>query len=171
MTATLTTRRLVLRPARPDDLDDLHAVFSQPAAMRYWSRPEHDELADTAEVLRWLIETPTERVIVREGRVIGKAGVWRPWEVGFILHPDHWGAGLATEAMQAIVADMFARPEVPALTAETDPRNAGSIAVLRRLGFTVTGSASRTLKWRDEWCDSLYLSLPRHAGPGLTHTA
>ncbi|MES2497639.1 MAG: GNAT family N-acetyltransferase [Pseudomonadota bacterium] len=34
----LRTARLLLRTARPGDLDDLHAVLSDPAAMRYWSR-------------------------------------------------------------------------------------------------------------------------------------
>ncbi|MGQ0564141.1 MAG: GNAT family N-acetyltransferase [Gemmobacter sp.] len=163
MTATLVTPRLLLRPARADDLDALHAVFSHPAAMRYWSHPEHEDIARTRDTLQALIDTPTERVVTRDGTVIGKAGAWRDWEVGFILHPDHWGAGLATEAMAAVIADLFARPDVPALTAETDPRNAGSNAVLRKLGFVQTHAAARTTQWRDEWCDSLYYRLDRPA--------
>ena len=52
-------------------------------------------------------------------------------------------------------------PALPALTAEVDPRNAGSLRLLARLGFRETHRAERTLLWRDEWCDSVYLARPR----------
>lgn len=43
----LVTPRLKLRRARPDDLLAMHAVLSNPAAMRYWSTPPHADLAGT----------------------------------------------------------------------------------------------------------------------------
>lgn len=159
------TARLLLRRARPADLHDLHAVLSDPRAMRYWSRPEHDSVDETRAVLRFLCGCPgtgaDDRVIKQGGRVIGKAGAWAPPEVGFIPRPDHWGRGLAFEAMSALVAILFARHAVPALTADVDPRNGPRLALLKRLGFDETGRAARTLRWRDEWCDSLYLALAR----------
>ena len=36
MSAVLHTARLTLRRAEPGDVDDLHAVFTQAPAMRYW---------------------------------------------------------------------------------------------------------------------------------------
>ncbi len=81
--------------------------------------------------------------------------------MGFLLHPDHWGKGLAHEAMTAVIAHLFAAHEVPELTAEADPRNVASLRLLGRLGFVETGRAERTMQWRDEWCDSVYLALQR----------
>ena len=49
----LRTARLVLRRATWDDLPALHRVFSNPAAMRYWSRPEHETEAETR---RWMAD-------------------------------------------------------------------------------------------------------------------
>ena len=43
----IRTERLTLRPPGMDDLDDLHRVFSDPRAMRYWSHPAHDDLDRT----------------------------------------------------------------------------------------------------------------------------
>jgi RimJ/RimL family protein N-acetyltransferase len=163
MTRILTTERLLLRPARPDDLHALHAIFSNPAAMRYWSHPEHEDIARTRETLQALLDTPSEWVVTRDGEAIGKAGAWRAWEVGYMLHPGHWGLGLATEAMRAVVGELFCGFGAQTLTAETDPRNLPSIRVLNRLGFVETHAASRTLQWRDEWCDSLYFALERTA--------
>jgi [ribosomal protein S5]-alanine N-acetyltransferase len=66
--------------------------------------------------------------------------------------------------MAALIPVLFARHAVPALTADVDPRNGASLALLAGLGFRETGRATRTLKWRDEWCDSVYLEL-RRPGP------
>ena len=168
----IRTARLLLRRARPEDLDDLHAIMSDPRAMRYWSTPEHETIAETRRCLDVLCGAPgngaDDWMIELDGRAIGKAGAWAPPEVGFLLHPDRWGRGYAFEALSALIPILFARHAVPALTAEADPRNAASLALLARLGFRETGRAARTMRWRDEWCDSVYLALPRPArGPAV----
>jgi RimJ/RimL family protein N-acetyltransferase len=162
----IPTERLILRRARMEDLDDVHAMLSHPAAMRYWAHPEHETLAESRKWLEGMVKAASEIdfLIEHQGRVIGKAGAWRLPEVGFLLHPDHWGKGLAHEAMAAVIAHLFATPEVDELTADVDPRNAASLRLLARLGFVETGRAERTLKWRDEWCDSVYLALKRTDG-------
>ncbi len=168
----IVTPRLVLRKARVSDLPGLHDIMRRPEAMRYWSRPEHDSIDDTARFLTAMIDASRgesdDFIVTLEGRVIGKAGAWRLPEVGFLLHPDHWGQGLAREAMAAVIAHLFRWHPIPAITAEADPRNAASLGLLARLGFRETHRAVRTLKWRDEWCDSVYLALPRPAPDGAT---
>jgi [ribosomal protein S5]-alanine N-acetyltransferase len=165
--APIRTARLLLRRAVGSDLTAFHEILSDPRAMRHWSRPEHETLEETRAFVAFLCGCPgnggDDWVIEREGRVIGKAGAWAPPEVGFILHPDHWGQGYAFEAMSALVPLLFARHPVPALTADVDPCNTASLLLLARLGFRETGRAERTLLWRDEWCDSVYLALPRPA--------
>lgn len=160
----LTTPRLTLRPARQDDLAPMHRVFTQPQAMRYWARPPHDSLDQTEAYLSRMILAANgarDFIVERDGEVIGKAGMWRVAEVGFILHPDHWGQGLAREALEAVIDHIFAATDLTDLTAEVDPRNAASLGLLGRLGFVETGRAEKTLLWGDEWCDSVYLALAR----------
>ena len=160
----LRTARLTLRRATMADLDAVHAMLSHPAAMRYWSTPEHETPEATRIWLASMVEAGAESddfLIEHQGRVIGKAGAWRLPEVGYLVHPDHWGKGLAVEAMTAAVTHLFAAHDMAELTAEVDPRNAASLRVLEKLGFVETGRAARTMQWRDEWCDSLYLALRR----------
>ena len=161
----IRTDRLLLRRATWDDLDAVHRLFSDPRVMRYWSRPEHETLEETRHWLRFMVDrAPDSRdfLIEKDGEVIGKAGAWKLPEVGFLLHPDHWGRGLAFEAMGAVIADVEAElPDLPELTAEVDPRNGPSLRLLERLGFRETHRAERTLLWRDEWCDSIWLARPR----------
>lgn len=161
----IRTDRLILRRARPDDLQDLHRVFTCAPAMRYWSEPPHQTLARTATYLEGLIAAlPPEAddlVVEHAGRVIGKAGMWRRPEIGMILHADHWRQGLMREAFAALIPYLFARHDLDHLTAEADPRNLPCLSLLAGFGFRETHRAERTLLWGDEWCDSVYLRLDR----------
>jgi RimJ/RimL family protein N-acetyltransferase len=163
--APIRTERLLLRRAVPGDLPAFHEIMSDPRAMRYWSEPAHEKIEQTQGFVDFLCGCPgnggDDWVIEFRGRAIGKAGAWNPPEVGFLLHPDHWGRGYMTEAMGTLIPRLFARHDVPALTADVDPRNAASLRLLDRLGFREAGRAERTMLWGDEWCDSVYLALPR----------
>jgi RimJ/RimL family protein N-acetyltransferase len=163
----IVTKRLVLRRAREEDLEAMHAVLSHPVAMRYWSSLPHSSMEETREWLGRMIAANADEnedfVAEFEGRVIGKVGSYCLPVIGYILHPDTWGRGLATEALTAVIARIFDRHPVPAITADIDPRNTGSIRLLTKLGFVETGRASRTWHIGDEYCDSIYFALPRPA--------
>jgi ribosomal-protein-alanine N-acetyltransferase len=161
----IQTQRLRLRRARPDDLEAIHAILSHPQAMRYRSTLPHTDIRQTREWLADMIASPPAEsddfIVELEGAVIGKAGCWRLPAVGYILHPDYWGQGLATEALTAAIAHVFANYPLPSLIADVDPRNSASLALLARLGFTEIQRATRTWRIGGEWCDSVYLGLPR----------
>ena len=159
----LHTARLTLRRPALADAVALHLVMSNPAAMRYWSTLPH---ADMAVTDAWLTRSlardaalSAEFVIVLDNQVIGTAGGYVLPSVGMILHPDHWGKGLATEAMGAVIAHIFATFPADHLTADVDPRNAASLKLLARLGFEQTSSAKATFLLGEDWCDSVYLTL------------
>ncbi|MHA6267740.1 GNAT family N-acetyltransferase [Aliiroseovarius sp. CAU 1755] len=162
----IQTPRLLLRAPAPSDLPALHTIFSNPEAMRYWSHETHDDIARTERVLDNMIashaDTGLEFVVERDGAVIGKAGLWRIAELGYILHPDHWGQGLAREALGAVIeAAWQTRADIDRITAEIDPRNTASARLLTHLGFHETGRRPRTLHLYGEWCDSTDFALPR----------
>jgi [ribosomal protein S5]-alanine N-acetyltransferase len=161
----ITTERLLLRRARMDDLEDLHRVFADPRAMRYWDSLPHDDIGQTQRWLAGMVAfSPADTddfVLEYQGRVIGKAGCWRLGEIGFILHPDYWGKGLAHEALSAAIPHIFASLPIDRLEADVDPRNAAALLLLARLGFREVRRAERTVKLGDEWCDSVYLELRR----------
>ena len=165
MNEAIVTERLVLRRARRDDLAAMHIVLGDPLAMRFWSTPSHRDLAETEAWLASMMAPPPgasdDYVVEHQGQVIGKAGCWRLPEIGFILHPDYWGRGLAREALAAIIPRLFARFPIPAITADVDPRNLACLALLKRLGFAETGRAARTWQVGETWCDSVYLALAR----------
>lgn len=157
------TERLRLRPARPDDLEPLHAILSDPRAMTYWSSPPHGNIDQTRDWLSSMIAIDAAEgedfIVEHDGKLVGKAGLWRFPEIGFILHPDFWGRGFAREALALVLDRAFGVHGLPKVEADVDPRNAASLKLLESLGFREIGRAERTWHVGDQWCDSVYLEL------------
>lgn len=167
---TLTTARLVLRQLRADDAAALFPVLSDAELMTWWSSGAHQSLAETVDYvarnaaegqgwLCWAITIDGDDAAL--GWVIlmdGKPGVG---EIGYILHRDKWGGGIAREAVGRVVDHAFGDLGLRRIFADTDPENSGSIALLEHLGFQHEG------RLRGEWLthigvrDSLILGLLR----------
>jgi len=163
----LRTARLVLRRANAGDLEAMHAVFSDARAMTYWTHGPHESLERTREWLELMMDAPPDLsddfVITLDGRAIGKLGAWRLPEFGFILAPEHWRQGYASEALAAFLDHVFARADVDHLIADVDPRNKSSLALLERHGFVESGRAAGTWETHIGRCDSVYLRLDAEA--------
>ena len=158
----IRTERLLLRRARMDDVEAMHRIMSDPIAMRYWSTPPHAELAQTERWIASMVEadpaTGDDFIVTLDGRLIGKLGAWKLPEFGFLLDPAEWGKGYAGEGLAAFVGHRRARGSTY-LMADVDPRNAASIRLLQRAGFTESGRASGTWQVGDELCDSVCFRL------------
>lgn len=150
---TLTTARLVLRQLREDDAPALFPVLSDPEVMTWWSSGPHTSLAETADYVKgnaaegqgyhcWAITAGDD---VALGWVILIDGKPQVKEIGYILHRDHWGTGIAREAVARVIAHGFDDLGLRRIFADTDPENPGSIGLLERLGFQREG------RLRGEW--------------------
>jgi RimJ/RimL family protein N-acetyltransferase len=69
-------------------------------------------------------------------------------EIGYGVLPQFQRRGYAFEAATGLVDWAFRRPEVRAVLADCLPDNAGSVAVLRKLGMTEIGRANGLIRWR-----------------------
>jgi [ribosomal protein S5]-alanine N-acetyltransferase len=92
---------------------------------------------------------------------IGKCGVWQDTEIGIIISREHWGKGLALEALQAVLPRLFDQLSFEELVADIDPRNKASEALLKKVGFEDDRYEEKTMQVGDEWVDSQYLKLTR----------
>ena len=162
MADEIRTERLLLRRARSGDLEPMHRILSNPDAMRFWSTLPHDQLSQTQEWLRSMIDAPAAEsddfIVTAAGTVVGKLGAWRLPEIGYLLDPAAWGRGYAREALTAFIEHRRLRGSTE-LTADTDPRNVASRRLLEKCGFVETGHAANTWLIGDEWFDSIYYRL------------
>jgi ribosomal-protein-alanine N-acetyltransferase len=148
----LRGNRLCLRGPRADDADAVFALFSDPAVMRYWSRPPMTGRGEAEGLVAENCEAFAQRtmlnwVVTRRDRdaVIGTCTLFhfeprhRRAEIGYALRSDHWGRGLACEAVTLALDWGFRTLGLHRIEADIDPRNAGSRKLLERLGFTSEG--------------------------------
>jgi RimJ/RimL family protein N-acetyltransferase len=147
---TLETERLVLRPFRESDLDAYTAVLQTPEVRASLHLPDSVGRGDAWDgMARWRGQWElrgTGHWAVEEratGEFVGRAGSHRPeradWpgiEIGWTLHPAHWGKGYATEAGAATVEHVFAHHDVDEVYSVILEENVASQAVAKRLGFT-----------------------------------
>ncbi len=158
MTARLTLRRIEI-----DDVPAMHAIFADEEAMRYWSRLPH---ADIAETEAWVTKVIASNesgdgddfVVIQDGALVGRIGIWQNNELGLIFAPFVWGTGIAREAAEALIEHARGRGMI-SMMADIDPRNTRVRRFLERLGFQKTGAAKNTYKIGDNWTDSEYLTL------------
>lgn len=140
----IETDRLVLRPLTAADLDEvveMHAMpeviqtmgtFDRAAAAVRLERNER-EWAELGYGLMAILERDTARFLGRSG-----LKYWPQFdetEVGWVLRPDAWGQGFATEAGQACVDWGLGSLGLPYLTSMIVPGNVRSIHVAARLGM------------------------------------
>ena len=163
MTDRIVTPRLTLRRITMDDVPAMHAIFADGEAMRYWSRLPHTDIAETES---WVAKTIAANesgegddfVVIHDGMLVGRVGIWRNNEIGMIFAPRVWGTGIAREATDALIARSRARG-MGSIWADIDPRNIRVRRFLEKFGFKKTDAAKNTYKIGDIWTDSEYLTL------------
>ena len=146
----MRTQRLWIRPIEEADVDalvDLDGVAAVRAAIDPFDEHIPDEPGQRREYERRLIgrtdflaavELATDRVL-GWFQVQPHAERGGEIELGYRLHPDVWGQGLATEGASALLRHALARPGVTRVYAHALLSNAPSIRVLEKIGMTYAG--------------------------------
>jgi len=166
------TERLVLRPFRRGDEQDVLAYRSREDVVRYMPADPLREDAAEAFIAERLTATQiaadNDRIILaveREGQVIGdvliKAGLMadRQAEIGWAFNPDFHGRGLATEAARELLALAFGDLAMHRAWAQLDPRNAASASLCERLGMRQEGYFREDMWFKGEWGDTAVYAL------------
>ena len=162
----LETDRLILRPYRLDDLEDLHAMFSDPEHMRWYPAPfgvdetkgwidrRFEEYRKDGFGL-WIVEDretdeflgtvgPGVRIVDEEPHV----------EIGWHTKPGRKGEGIAPEAGAAARDWAFENLDVDHLISIVRPENTGSNRVAQKLGMHVDHETDYKGLWHNiYWLD------------------
>lgn len=139
--------RVALRPLGTDDLDAVHALWTDADVRRHLWDDVVISVAQAREVLEAAEQHFATRryglwgVFVREAEALAGFAGCRPWGTGepellYGLAPSWWGRGLATEACHVVLGHVFETLGHPLVFAATDPPNLASIRVMERLGMT-----------------------------------
>ena len=142
-------RGFILHRWQISDLDRLHRAISESAVhLRPWlgfmQKPQ-TLAAHRRKLLEWSQGWEdggdAEYGLFVEENVAGAMSLLRRrgpdvLEIGYWIHVDHLGRGLASRASELLVSVAFDQPEIDRLEIHHDAANAPSETVARKLGFT-----------------------------------
>lgn len=150
------TGRIVIRPWRVDEVDRFLDIYRRPEVVRWFaSAPTLDrqeavgriernraQFAADPRLGRWAVVERSNGIpagtVILQRLPDGDGEV----EIGWHLHPDSWGKGLASEAARALLDRAFEHglEEVWAVTHLDNDR---SVAVCNRIGMRLLGVTHR----------------------------
>lgn len=162
MMRELTTERLSLRHIRETDAQRIFDCWaSKPEVTKYLTWPTHESVETTKQVLGfWLKEYEDPNCMrwgieLREtGGLIGMIDVvgYRDGNpvIGYCSGPAYWGNGYMTEALKAVVEELFSMGYAEILI-EAMVDNIGSNRVIEKAGFTrVVTYEQPQSRWKPE---------------------
>lgn len=149
----IVTARLRWRPPLPEDVEALHALYSEWDVVRMsgtipWP-PDRAETAarclpvDLAEGLAGHVFAGDTLVGTCSARQTDKGPM-----LGYLIAPAFWGRGYATEIASALLAEVWRRYDWPWLRATVFEDNPVSMRVIEKLGFTEVERGTGTSRAR-----------------------
>ena len=177
---TIKTERLLLRKICKSDTPAILDIFSREEVTEHYDcYPFTDESQASSWVncnisaykdkefkkFRWAIS-----MLDRPDQLIGSCGIhsvnpnFQSLEVGYELHPNCWGKGIATEAVAALINHCFTQNfpvRINRIAATTDIVSPQSVSVLSKLGFKEEGILREYGFWKASFHDVRLFSLLR----------
>lgn len=170
----LSNDRLILREMIESDWVDVHKYASREIVCQYqpWGPNTEEESQNfVKQVIEDSKQEPRKRYvfsIIYEEKMIGAGEINirdftnRAGEIAYIVNPDYWGKGIATEVASLLVEFGFETLKLHRIYATCDPRNTGSSKVLEKVGMTKEGTLREDLLIKNGWRDSLLYSVLEH---------
>lgn len=162
----IQTKRLIIRDYFPEDLSDLHEIFSDPVVMRQ-CEPVYDEEKTQRTLSFFLDNTIAYAVVMAEsGKVIGHLlfhqlpgeapGIF---EIGCFFNRAFWRNGFAYEACRAVMDYGFRELHLHKICAETiDPT--ASVGLMKKLGMHHEGTfRAHTKSPNGQWTDVYWYGI------------
>lgn len=159
---TLKTDRLVLRKMKVTDTDDMFEYAKLQKTTKYLTWRPHKSREYTKEYLEYLgtrYKTGDfyDWAITLDGKMIGTCGFTRfePQndlvEIGYVVNPEYWGQGIATEAAKKVIEFGFRVLGVHRIEAKYMAGNTASRRVMEKLGMRYEGEFTDAIKVHGEY--------------------
>lgn len=148
----LETERLLLRPMRVSDTNDMFDYARREDVTRYLLWNPHKEPAYTRSYLEYLagryrigMHYEWAMVLKAENRMIGTCGFVsvdcsnNAAEIGYVLNPRYRGKGLVPEAVERVLCFGFETLQLHRIEARYMIENAASRRVMEKVGMRFEG--------------------------------
>ncbi|MDR4927871.1 GNAT family N-acetyltransferase [Peribacillus simplex] len=148
----IETRRLILREVTIEDADDMFKYLSDIDVVKPMGLDPCQTVNDVWDEIKWYESIFQEGTGIRwgitlkdSGKVIGSCGFLKMVtkhhraEIGYELSKDHWGKGIAIEALEAVVMYGYRHLYLERIEALIEPDNHPSQKLVEIQGFRREG--------------------------------
>lgn len=144
----LKTERMILRPWRQSDLEDLFEYASVDGVGQMAGWKPHEDREESQNILNSFIEHKKTFALEYEGKVIGSLGIEKYneekfpefedkkcRELGYVLSRAYWGRGLMPEAVKEVIRYLFEEVGLDLIVCGHFLSNGRSQRVQEKCGF------------------------------------
>ena len=146
------TERLIFRPFKSDDLDDLFSLYREPELMQYITGKPRTFAKTRERLQKHMAEYKKfgfglfAAVLKENGEMVGRCGLEAvekgavlEGELAWMYKKEHWGKGFASEFGAAMIEQGFQHFPIKRMFARAYHKNAASIRVMQKLGMQYCG--------------------------------
>ena len=161
-TQTIETHRLILRPFRIEDTEDMFANWaSDPEVTRFLTWPAHPNADVTRKIMtdwisrygdggyfNWAVELKETGTVIGNIAVVKTEEELESAEIGYCMGRKFWGRGIMPEALRSVMDYLFDTAGFSRITAGHDINNPNSGRVMEKAGMKKEGILRRAGKNR-----------------------
>ena len=160
----LRTERLTLRKMSVDDARDMYDYARRPEVTKYLLWYEHESEQQSYEHLSYIADAYRRGdyydwavTLTESGKMVGTCGYTSfnfehgRVEIGYVLNPDFWGQGIATEAVSALTEFAFKELNANRVEIHFIEGNNASLRVAEKCGMTLEGYLKQYMLIKGEY--------------------
>jgi [ribosomal protein S5]-alanine N-acetyltransferase len=168
----LIAPRMLLRPLRTDDASAVFYYAHNPEVTKYTNWDAHRTLEDSrrfieqtiaayqrGENAELAIELKSDKKMIGTCGLINLSAEHCRGEMVFAMAKEHWGGGLMSEALKAMITFAYGALQLNRIWAKVDPDNINTIRVLKRASWQFEGTLRQDVRVRGMFRDVNLYSL------------
>ncbi len=171
---TLHSIRLNIELVEISDIKAIHNLHSRPEVDKFNTLGIPKNIKETELItMPWILENEKQEPKVFTFSIKRKVDLnflglialklgnskYKSAEAWYKLHPDYWGNGFATEALQEIIRFGFDTLKLHRIEAGCAIKNNASINVLKKAGMIREGRKRKVLPLKTGWADNFEYAI------------
>ncbi len=168
----INTERLLLRRISQNHINEIFFLRSDVKIMKYMDKIPAKTINDASDFIQKITEQEKNNeaitwaiTIKGETKLIGTICFWKILkehyraEIGYQLHPEHWGKGIMQEAITEVLNYGFKIMNLHSIEANVNPGNKASIRLLEKNNFTREAYFKENYFYDEKFLDTAIYSL------------
>ena len=159
---------MIIRPITPADQTAILALLTNEQIKQTYMLPDYEKAEDAIPLFHRLMDLSRDaarfvRAMEADGQIIGFLNDVEiengTIELGYVVHPAHWGKGHATAALKLAIRELFSKG-YREITAGAFSENPASLRVMEKAGMRKIAKTDE-IEYRGKTHRCIYYSIQK----------